>query len=70
MYTKKELEEMHYNAISVLAQQYGVLGHSSTTWTEFCHFLTPPPLPTLSVDKKRYFFDPSRPPHNVHVVIE
>ena len=42
MYTKKELEEMHYNAISVLAQQYGVLGHSSTTWTEFCHFLTPP----------------------------
>ena len=21
-----------------------VRGHSTTTWTEFCHFLTPPPL--------------------------
>ena len=42
-------------------------GHSTTMWTEFCHFLTPP-LPcldsfyTLSVDKNRIFF--------VHVVIE
>ena len=50
-----------------------VRGHSTTTWTEFCHFLTPPPscvdsFYTLSVDKNRYFLTPS--PHLVHVVIE
>ena len=56
-------------------------GHSTTTWTEFCHFLTPPTpawtvfIPdlfyTLSVDinTKQIFFDPL-PPHIVHVVIE
>ena len=49
-------------------------GHSTTTWTELCHFL-PPPLPcvdifyTLSVDKKKIYFCPP-PPHLVHVVIE
>ena len=50
-----------------------VRGHSTTTWTEFCHFLTPPPCVdsfyTLSVDKNRHFLTPS-PPHLVHVVIE
>ena len=34
-------------------------GHSTTTLTEFCHFLTPPPCVknfcTLSVDKSRHF---------------
>ena len=41
-------------------------GHSTTTWTEFCHlgqFLHP------KVVKNRYFLTPS-PPHLVHVVIE
>ena len=42
-------------------------------WTEFCHFLTPPPpcmdsFQTLSVDKNG-IFDPL-PTHLVHVVIE
>ena len=51
-----------------------VRGHSTTTWTEFCHFLVPPPscvdsFYTLSVDKYRHFLTPS-PPHLVHVVIE
>ena len=40
-----------------------VRGHSTTTWTEFCHFLTPPPCVdsfyTLSVDKNRHFLTPS-----------
>ena len=48
-------------------------GHSTTTWTEFCHLLTPPPCVdsfyTLGVDKNRHFLTPS-PPHLVHVVIE
>ena len=48
-----------------------VRAHSTTTWTEFCHFLTPPPwvdsFYTLSVDKNRQISDP---PHLVHVVIE
>ena len=47
-------------------------GHSTTTWTEFCRFLPPPPCVdssyTLGVDKNRYFLTPS--PHLVHVVIE
>ena len=42
-------------------------------WTEFCHFLPPPPawtvFYTLSVDINRHFYDPL-PPHLVHVVIE
>ena len=49
-------------------------GHSTTWWTEFCHFLTHPPncrdsFYTLSVDKNRHFLTPS-PPHLLHVVIE
>ena len=39
-----------------------IRGHSTNTWTEFCHFLTlPSPLRgqfyTLSVDKKRKFWE-------------
>ena len=58
------------NALCVTVKTRGdggrteVRGHSTTTWTEFCNFLTPP-LPscvdsfyTLSVDKKRHFFTP------------
>ena len=45
-------------------------GHSSTTWTEFCHFLTPPPLRGQFLYPKRgqkqTFFDPL--PHLVHVL--
>ena len=52
----------------------GLGGHSATTWTEFCYFLTPSPLSvdrffTLSVDKNRQFLTPS-PLHLVHIVIE
>ena len=40
-------------------------GHSTTTWTEFCHFLTPLPLrrPFLypKRGKKQTFFDPLPP---------
>ena len=41
-----------------------IRGHSTTTWTKFCDFLTPPPC----VDKNRHFLTPS--PHLVHIVIE
>ena len=48
-----------------------VKGHSTTTWTNFCHFLTPPPcidsFYTLSVNRNRQFLTPS-PPHLVYVV--
>ena len=48
-------------------------GHSTTPWTEFYHFLTPPPYVdifyTLSVDKNIHLLTPF-PPHLVHVVIE
>ena len=47
-------------------------GHSTTTWTEFCHFLTPPPLRGLFMPwawKKQTFLTPSSP-YIVHVVIE
>jgi hypothetical protein len=49
-------------------------GHSTTTWTEFCHLLTSHPpfvdsFYTLSVDKNIYFLTPSTH-HLVHVVIE
>ena len=45
-----------------------------TTWTEFCHFLTPPPflcgqLLCTERGQKQTFFDPLSP-HFVHVVIE
>ena len=49
-----------------------VRGHSTTTWTEFCYFLTPPPLrgqflyPECGQNQT---FLPT-PPHLVHVVIE
>ena len=47
-------------------------GHSTTTWTEFCHF-DPPPLRGLFLyperGKKQTFFDPL-PPNIVQVVIE
>ena len=53
-----------------------IRGHSTTTWTECCHFLTPPCVDsfytmnvdknrhfyTLNVDKNRHFLTPS-PPH-------
>ena len=46
-------------------------GHSTTTWTEFCHFFTPLPLCGQFLypecGQKQTFFDP---PHLVHVVIE
>ena len=57
-----------YNWISLMFFKIGnaliisfLRGHSTTTWTEFCHFW--PPLRgqfyTLSVDKNRYFLTPS-----------
>ena len=42
-------------------------GNSTTTWTEFCHFVDS--FYTLCVDKNRHFLTPS-PPHLVHLVIE
>ena len=45
-----------------LFRDYGLRGHSTTSWTEFFHFLTPPPCVdsfyTLSVDKNRHFLTP------------
>ena len=50
-----------------------VRGHSTTTWTEFCHFLPPSPCVdsfyTLSVDKNRYFLIPSPPPQCVELML-
>ena len=49
-----------------------IRGHSTTTCTEFCHFLTPPLLgQSLYPERgqKQIFFDPL-PHHVVHVVIE
>ena len=48
-----------------------IRGHSTTTWTEFCHFSTPcvDSFYTLSVDKNIHFLTPS-PPHLVHIVNE
>ena len=47
-----------------------IRGHSTTMWTEFCHFLTPLRGQFLYPERgqKQTFFDP--PPHLVHVVIE
>ena len=51
----------------------GPRGHSTTTWTEICHFFTPPPLRGQFLyperGQKQTFLTPS-PPHLVHVVIE
>ena len=48
-------------------------GHSTTTWTEFCNFLTPLPFVRTVLyperGQKQTFLTPS-PPHLVHVVIE
>ena len=42
-----------------------IRGHSTTTWTEFCHFLTPPPLRGQFLyperGQKQIFFDPISP---------
>ena len=58
---------------SLVKHSNEVRGHSSTTWTKFCRFLTPPPLRGLFLylkwGKKQAFFDPLSP-HLVHVVIE
>ena len=57
--------------LSLLKSTIG--GHSTTTWTEFCHFLTPPPCVDSFLyrecGQKQTFFDPLHP-HLVHVVIE
>ena len=56
----------------VLRIEFLLRGHSTTTWTEFCHFLTPTPLGGQFLyperGQKQTFFDPSS--HLVHVVIE
>ena len=48
-------------------------GHSTTTWTEFCHFLTPPPCVdsfyALSVNKRKQHFLTPASSNLVHVVI-
>ena len=41
-----------------------VRGHSTTTWTEFCHFLTPPLRGQFlypELGQKQTFFDPLPP---------
>ena len=43
-------------------------GNSSTTWTEFKHFLTPSPCVDSFYTLSLEIFDPF-PPHLVHVVI-
>ena len=58
--------------LNILIESYFFLGHSTTTWTEFCHFLTPPLLWTVFIPwawTKTEIFWPL-PPHLVHVVIE
>ena len=55
--------------------QFPFGGHSTTMWTEFCHFLTPTPLQSAWTvlypehEQKQTFFD-ANPPQLVHVVIE
>ena len=55
----------------IVDKQICTRGHSTTTWTEFCHFLTPLCGQFLYPEhgQKQTFFDPL-PPHLVHVVIE
>ena len=52
--------------------EYNIRGHSTTTWTEFCNFLTPFLLRGQFLypecGQKHAFFDPL-PPYLVHVVI-
>ena len=47
-----------------------IRGHSTTTWTEFCHFLTPLPLREQFLYPERGHFLTPSPPHLVHLVIE
>ena len=58
---------LHISFLIITAQfilyHNAIWGHSTTTWTEFGHFLTPPPLwvdsfYTLSVDQTRHFLTP------------
>ena len=59
-----------YGALVFSAIQLGC--HSTTTWTEFCHFLTPSLRGNCLYPErgqKQTFFDPL-PPHFIHVVIE
>ena len=60
-----------FSAELCLFLQKLVRGLSTTTWTEFCHSLTPPPLlgQFLYPERGQTLFDPL-PPHLVHVVIE
>ena len=54
-------------------ETFAFRGHSTTMWTECCHFLTPHPLRGQFLyperGQKQTFFD-TLPPHSVHVVIE
>ena len=54
--------------ITTRTYDYIVRGHSTTTWTEFCHFLRGQFLYPKR-RQKQTFFDPL-PPHLVHVVIK
>ena len=52
--------------VKTVCMKNSLRGHSTTTWTEFCHFFIPPPFCvhsfyTLSVDKNRHFLTPSLP---------
>ena len=44
--------------------------HSTTTWTEFCHFLTPLPSLDSFHTLRQTFLIPSPPPQLVYVVFE
>ena len=59
----------HYWVLNRLSLSHR--GHSTTMWTEFCHFLTPrsPAWTILYPGQKQTIFDPL-PPHLVHLVIE
>ena len=56
-----------------IVAKHAIRGHSTTTWTDFCNFLTPYPLRGQFLyperGQKQAFFDPL-PPHLFHVVIE
>ena len=58
-----DLNLVMITSLASKCQDFKLRGHSTTTWTEFCHFLTPPPCVdsfyTLSVDKNRYCLTPS-----------
>ena len=57
---------------SEFKRPFAIRGHSTTKWTEFCHFLIPPLRGQFLYPErgeKQTFFDPL-PLHLVHVVIE